>query len=175
MRLAAVRRTALWLNRPPEVMAQQAQDLLESLCHTDSPADRTWRYQYDTGYLRHVRDTDPLARPVGRPGDAAADRGRKRDIHLFLPKKGGKYGCPLFRTEQKAWHQLWTDVAALLKKTRDPRLGPAAPLGRLQQPPLGDSGPLELVKNAHLRCKTALHLYMSIFVSIVEPVHCCLI
>jgi hypothetical protein len=59
MRLAAVRRTALWLNRPPEVMAQQAQDFLERLCHTDPPADRTWRYQYDAGYLRHVRDTDP--------------------------------------------------------------------------------------------------------------------
>jgi serine/threonine-protein kinase len=47
------------LNRPPEVMAQQAQDLLETLCHTDPPADRSWRYQYDAGYLRHVRDTDP--------------------------------------------------------------------------------------------------------------------
>jgi serine/threonine-protein kinase len=47
------------LNRPPEVMAQQAQDLLESLCHTDPPADRTWHYQYDTGYLRHARDIDP--------------------------------------------------------------------------------------------------------------------
>jgi serine/threonine-protein kinase len=47
------------LNRPPEVMAQQAQDLLERFCHTDPPADRTWRYQYDAGYLRHVRDTDP--------------------------------------------------------------------------------------------------------------------
>jgi serine/threonine-protein kinase len=47
------------LNRPPEVLAQQAQDLLERLCHTDPPADRFFRYQYDAGYLRHVRDTDP--------------------------------------------------------------------------------------------------------------------
>src|SRR5262249_40665053 len=46
------------LNRRPEVMAQQAQDLLESLCHTGPPADRTWHYQYDAGYLRHIRDTD---------------------------------------------------------------------------------------------------------------------
>jgi serine/threonine-protein kinase len=49
------------LNRPPEVMAQQAQDMLESLCHTDPPADRTWRYRYDDGYLRHIRDTDQSA------------------------------------------------------------------------------------------------------------------
>jgi serine/threonine-protein kinase len=47
------------LNRPPEVMAQQAQDVLQHICHTDPPAHRTWRYQYDVGYLRHVRDTDP--------------------------------------------------------------------------------------------------------------------
>jgi serine/threonine-protein kinase len=47
------------LNRPPEVMVQQAQDLLKILCHTDPPTDWTWRYQYDIGYLRHVRDTDP--------------------------------------------------------------------------------------------------------------------
>jgi serine/threonine-protein kinase len=47
------------LNRRPEVVAQQAQDLLESLCHTDAPADRAWHYRYDAGYLRHVRDTDP--------------------------------------------------------------------------------------------------------------------
>jgi serine/threonine-protein kinase len=39
-------------------LAQQAQDLLENLCHTDPPADRTWSYQYDAGYLQHVRDTD---------------------------------------------------------------------------------------------------------------------
>jgi serine/threonine-protein kinase len=47
------------LSRPPEVMAQQAQDLLERFCHTDPPADRAWHYEYDDGYLRHVRDTDP--------------------------------------------------------------------------------------------------------------------
>jgi serine/threonine-protein kinase len=47
------------LNRRPEVMVQQAQDLLENLCHTDPPADWTWHYQYDVGYLRHIRDTDP--------------------------------------------------------------------------------------------------------------------
>jgi serine/threonine-protein kinase len=47
------------LNRPPEVMAHQAQDLLEKFCHTGPPADRTWRYQYDIGYLQHVRDADP--------------------------------------------------------------------------------------------------------------------
>jgi serine/threonine-protein kinase len=47
------------LNRPPEVMAQQAQDLLERFCHTDPPADRFSSYQYDTDYLRHVRNTDP--------------------------------------------------------------------------------------------------------------------
>jgi serine/threonine-protein kinase len=46
------------LNRPPEVMAQQAQDLLERLSHADPPADRYFRYQYDVDYLRHVRDTD---------------------------------------------------------------------------------------------------------------------
>src|SRR5439155_13100419 len=49
------------LNRPPQVMAQQAQDMLESFCHTCPPADRTWRYQYDEGYLRHIRDTDQSA------------------------------------------------------------------------------------------------------------------
>jgi hypothetical protein len=47
------------LNRRPEAMVQQAQDLLESLCHTDPPAGWTWRYQYDAGYLRHVQATDP--------------------------------------------------------------------------------------------------------------------
>jgi serine/threonine-protein kinase len=49
------------LNRAPEVMAQQAQDLLERFCHTDPPADQAWHYRYDDGYLRHVRDTDPSA------------------------------------------------------------------------------------------------------------------
>jgi serine/threonine-protein kinase len=47
------------LNRRPEAMAQQAQDLLESLCHADPTAHRSWRYQYDADYLRYVRDTDP--------------------------------------------------------------------------------------------------------------------
>jgi serine/threonine-protein kinase len=47
------------LNRRPEAMVQKAQDLLESLCHTDPPADWTWRYQYDAGYLRHIHDNDP--------------------------------------------------------------------------------------------------------------------
>jgi serine/threonine-protein kinase len=49
------------LNRPPEVMAQQAQDLLERFCHTAPPADRAWHYEYDAGYLRHVRDTNQSA------------------------------------------------------------------------------------------------------------------
>jgi serine/threonine-protein kinase len=47
------------LNRPPEVMVQKAQDFLESLCQTDPPANWTWRYQYDAGYLRHIHDNDP--------------------------------------------------------------------------------------------------------------------
>jgi serine/threonine-protein kinase len=47
------------LNRRPEVLAQQAQDLLTSLCHQGPPSDWTWHYLYDVGYLRHIRDTDP--------------------------------------------------------------------------------------------------------------------
>jgi serine/threonine-protein kinase len=66
------------LNRPPEVMAQQAQDLLERFCHTDPPADRFFRYQYDFEFLRHVRDTDPS------PGRWDGLKSRQPDPVVFL-------------------------------------------------------------------------------------------
>jgi serine/threonine-protein kinase len=70
------------LNRPPEAMAQQAQDFLERICHTDPPADRFFRYQYDFEFLRHVRDTDRS------PGRWDALKSRQPDPVVFFYRQG---------------------------------------------------------------------------------------
>jgi serine/threonine-protein kinase len=90
------------LNRPPEVMAQQAQDLLERFCHTDPPADRYFRYQYDVAYLRYVRDTDPS------PGRWDGLRSRQPDPVVFFYRQSPR---PLIAFPSGNAESPWTVTA----------------------------------------------------------------
>ena len=70
------------LPEPPEVLARRARQVLEHCGYVDPPADTAYHFRVDAEVLLHIMREDPVAGPLGRPGDFPT-----RAPLLLLPAK----------------------------------------------------------------------------------------